>query len=365
MDVQKKLDEIVAAVGGARSMPMSASCVINRAELLARLEEVRKALPGSLAQAQELLGGREQMVEEARREAERIIESAHSRRGSLVSDTEVARRSRAEADRILEEARREAEEIRAEADDYVDSKLANFEVVLTKTIGSVDRGREKLLGRGPGQGGQGYQDPDYLEAPERSDDPETQRLQADAYVDTKLATFEAVLSKTLEAVGRGRQKLLGRVPTDDLGAHIAAQDAAGDQQSRTASDADFLAGLAEPQPQAPPPTPGRPEPAYDAYAYQQQPQYQQPQDGYAYQGHQEPYANEGAASAEAGYADHYPVQPDPYAGYQQQHPDPYAAYQEHQEHQVHPSQQPSLDETSLFDTSVINLDQLRQYEQGR
>lgn len=138
MDVQKKLDDIVATVGGARSMPMSASCVVNRAELLAMLEEVRAALPGSLAQAQELLGGREQMVEQARAEAERIIETAHAQRGSLISDTEVARQSQEEADRILTEARREAEEIRAEADDYVDSKLANFEVVLTKTIGSVD-----------------------------------------------------------------------------------------------------------------------------------------------------------------------------------------------------------------------------------
>lgn len=345
MDVQKKLDEIVAAVGGARSMPMSASCVINRAELLAQLEEVRQALPGSLAQAQELIGGREQVVEEARREAERIIESAHSRRGSLISDTEIARRSQAEADRILDEARREAEEIRAEADDYVDSKLANFEVVLTKTIGSVDRGREKLLGRGPGLDEQGYPEAD---APERSHDPETQRQQADAYVDTKLATFEAVLSKTLEAVGRGRQKLLGRVPTDDLGAHVAAQDAAGAERSRSASDADFLAGLAEPalQPQPPAPVPAQPEPVYDAYGYQQ------PQDAYAYQGGSDPYAA-------------YPQQPDPYAGYPQQ-PDPYAAYQEPRGHQEQPGpQQPSLDETSFFDTGMIDLDQLRQYEQGR
>ncbi|MEW2136003.1 ATP synthase F0 subunit B [Streptomyces sp. NPDC005409] len=337
MDVQKKLDEIVAAVGGARSMPMSASCVINRAELLAQLEEVRQALPGSLAQAQELIGGREQMVEEARREAERIIESAHNQRGSLISDTEIARRSQAEADRILDEARREAAEIRAEADDYVDSKLANFEVVLTKTIGSVDRGREKLLGRGPGLDEHGYAD---AEAPERSHDPETQRRQADAYVDTKLATFEAVLSKTLEAVGRGRQKLLGRVPTDDLGAHMAAQDAAAGQPSRSASDADFLAGLADPQPApAQAPIPAQPEPVYDTYGYQQ-PAAQQ-QDAYAYQ---DPYGG-------------YQQQPDPYAGYQQ--PDPYAAYQEPQ------AQQPALDETSFFDTSMINLEQLRQYEQGR
>nr|WP_203687511.1 cell division initiation protein [Streptomyces sp. SID14515] len=343
-------------------MPMSASCVVNRAELLAMLEEVRQALPGSLAQAQELIGGHEQLAEQARQEAERIIESAHAQRSSLISETEIARQSQSEADRILSEARREAEEVRAEADDYVDSKLANFEVVLTKTIGSVDRGREKLLGRGQGLDEQGYQDPDFAEAPERSADPETLRQRADAYVDAKFGAFEAVLAKTLEAVGRGRQKLHGRVASDDLGAHMAAQDAAGGQGHT--SDADYLAGLAElaPEPQAPqqpqqPQYPAQPqgEPSYAqaSYGYQEQPVQQGVQDAYGYQQQPDPYA---AYQQQGGYDPNgYPPQPD--YGWQQ-----------------HPQQQPqapdqqgggALDETSLFDTSMIDLEQLRRYEQGR
>ncbi|MGP3948314.1 ATP synthase F0 subunit B [Streptomyces sp. 7N604] len=357
MDVQKKLDEIVGTVGSARSMPMSASCVVNRAELLAMLEEVRAALPGSLAQAQELLGGRDRMVEEARAEAERIIQSAHAERGSLVSGTEVARRSQEEADRILAEARREAEEIRAEADDYVDSKLANFEVVLTKTLGSVDRGREKLLGRGPGLDEHGYADED---APEHSTDPATLRERADAYVDTKLGAFEAVLAKTLDAVGRGRQKLHGRHATDELGAHLAAQD--GMAHSPQTSDAEYLAGLADSQEQPHQPQQPQTQP-------QAQPELQPQQDYYAtaaaYQ--QDPY----------GYQQQTYAQQDAY-GYQQQDAyayqqpyDPNAGYghQQQQQHQQQPEQhQPpaaALDETSLFDTSMIDLDQLRQYEQGR
>ncbi|MCQ0023510.1 cell division initiation protein [Streptomyces somaliensis DSM 40738] len=347
MDVQKKLDDIVEAVGSARSMPMSASCVVNRAELLAMLEEVRQALPGSLAQARELIGGREQMVEEARREAERIIAAAHAERGSLISDSEVTRRSREEADRILREARREAEEIRAEADDYVDSKLANFEVVLTKTIGSVDRGREKLLGRGPGLDAQGYADGD---APEYSADPQTLVRRADEYVDAKLSAFEAVLGKTLEAVGRGRQKLHGRTTADALGEHMAAQDAAGPQQPHT-SDADYLAGLAEPA--EPPPAaavPAQAPPARepDPYGYPAQ----QPQEAYAYQ--QDPYAYHQQAYDQGGYAQGY-AQPDQYA-YQQPQGAPHAP-------QV-PHQQAALDETSFFDTGMIDLEQLRRYEQG-
>ena len=42
---------------------------------------------------------------------------------------------------------REAYAIRQEVDDYVDQKLANFEVVLNKTLSAVHRGREKLRGR--------------------------------------------------------------------------------------------------------------------------------------------------------------------------------------------------------------------------
>ncbi|MGP3755259.1 Cell division septum initiation DivIVA, interacts with FtsZ, MinD [Streptomyces sp. LamerLS-316] len=373
MDVQKKLDEIVETVGNARSMPMSASCVVNRAELLAMLEEVREALPGSLAHAEELIGGREQLVEQARQEAERIIESARAERGSLISGTEIAQRSQAEADRILSEARREADEVRGEADEYVDSKLANFEVVLTKTIGSVDRGREKLLGRSEGLDEQGYEDPDFAEAPERSADPETLRRRADDYVDTKLGAFEAVLAKTLEAVGRGRQKLHGRVATDELGAHMAAQDAAGGGQHT--SDEDHWAGLAElatPDPHRSPQQPSYAEPAQPDYAPVAD--YQDPaQTGFPVQGQPEPqYAQT------YGYQDsQQQLQADPYAAYQQQ-PDAYGAYQQqaydpNQQQEYWPQQgqipaqqgESALDETSLFDTSMIDLEQLRRYEQGR
>lgn len=362
VDVQKKLDEIVSAVSGARAMPMSASCVVNRADLLSLLEELRAALPGSLAHARELIGDRDHMVERARQEAERIIENAHAERGSLISDTEVARRSQNEADRILTEARQEADEVRAEADDYVDSKLANFEVVLTKTLGSVGRGREKLLGTGPGLDQQGYGGPEEDDAPERSHDPETLRRDADAYVDAKLGAFEAVLAKTLQAVGRGRQKLHGRIATDDLGA-LALNDDGG--SPRPTSDADYLAELAA---------------LSDISSGQsrtttaQQDQYGGRQDSYtatAYQrdqygGYQQRYAQPQQAADPYGYqqadpyAVDYPQQPsyDPNQQHQGQHG--------HQGHQGYAQAQPNtLDETSLFDTTMITAEQLRRYEQDR
>ncbi|MFE9337060.1 cell division initiation protein [Streptomyces sp. NPDC007063] len=359
MDVQQKLDEIVATVDGARSMPMSASCVVNRAELLAMLEEVRQALPGSLAEAREVIGGREQVVAEAHQEAQRVIEAAQGERAALVAGTEVARRAQEEADRILAEARREAGEIRVEADDYVDSKLANFEAVLSKTIGSVDRGREKLLGSGPGA--EEWHEEYAHEAPERTGDPRELQRRADSYVEARLGSVSAVLTKTLEAVGRGRLKLHGHEPIDELAAHMAAQDGAEGFAQHT-SDADYLAGLAhtdpaaqdeqpQPAPPAQPPqppySPGQPQDPY--YAQQQMP----------YDGGQQhdPYAYAQQAPQDPYYAQQ---QHDPY-GYGQQQDGYYQQPQQQQHYQQQPQQQ--LDETSLFDTSMIDIDQLRAYEQ--
>ncbi|MBO0655253.1 cell division initiation protein [Streptomyces triculaminicus] len=349
MDVQKKLDEIVTTVAAARALPMSASCVLNRAELLARLEELRAALPGSLAQAEEVIGGRERMVADARAEAERILGAARAQRGSLISDTEVAREAREEAGRILEAARREAAAIRAGADDYVDGKLANFEVVLTKTIASVDRGREKLLGLTPADPASGRHADHADDAPERAADPARRRRDADAYVDAKLGAVSAVLASTLEAAGRGREKLLAGRPVDELAAHMAAQERL--PGGRPADDADFLAGLAAPQEPAGPPQEDRAAGWGDHAA---------PAGEYDGQDGQDPY----------GAPQPYPPQLDPYAvpgGYPQQ-PDPYAwPAQDPAQHRRYPErpQAAALDETSLFDTGVIDLDRLRQYDQGR
>jgi hypothetical protein len=147
VDVHDKLDELISLVENARAMPMSASCIVNRAEVTALLRDIKELLPEEFHHAELLLRDREAVIEEARREAERILASAHEQRGSLVSDTEVAREAQIRAEQVKTEAMQEAYAIRQEVDDYVDQKLANFEVVLNKTLTAVNRGRDKLRGR--------------------------------------------------------------------------------------------------------------------------------------------------------------------------------------------------------------------------
>ncbi len=147
MDVHAKLAEIRQAVEQARSMPMSASAVVNRAQLLGMLDELGEALGTAFADAQKVLADRDGVVEEGRKEAEQIVADARNERDRLVSDTEVYRLAKREADEVLAHAHAEADGLRKETDDYVDAKLANFEITLERTLEAVKRGRERLAGR--------------------------------------------------------------------------------------------------------------------------------------------------------------------------------------------------------------------------
>jgi cell division septum initiation protein DivIVA len=145
--VHSKLDEISAALESARAMPMSASCVVNRGELLGLVAELRALLPGEISKAQDVLQDKDDVLAEGRREAARIIAEAREERLRMLSEEEVYVQAQTEADRLLWEAGTSAQAMRAEVDDYVDAKLANFEIILTKTLNSVERGRAKLAGR--------------------------------------------------------------------------------------------------------------------------------------------------------------------------------------------------------------------------
>jgi F0F1-type ATP synthase membrane subunit b/b' len=128
----------------ARAMPLSSSVMVNKEEYGELLQDAIDGLPEELRQARWLLKEREDVLERANREADRIIEAARVRAERMVERTEVVREARRAAESIVEHGDRQAAAIRHEAEDYVDRKLAAFEVVLDRTMQQVQKGRERL-----------------------------------------------------------------------------------------------------------------------------------------------------------------------------------------------------------------------------
>ncbi|MEO7803014.1 MAG: hypothetical protein ABIS18_00770 [Actinomycetota bacterium] len=147
MDVLEEIEAIMEEVRQAKNVPLSASAMINRQDLLERLESVRASAPEELKQARWVMRDREELLSRTQREAEQLLSESRAERDRLLSRTEIVHAANKEADSILEEAKNRAREMRLEAEDYVDAKLASFEVILQKTLQAVEKGRESLRGR--------------------------------------------------------------------------------------------------------------------------------------------------------------------------------------------------------------------------
>jgi len=148
MDSIEKLNTAIAIVEEARGVPLSASCVVHRGEMLEILEGARDFLPSDLADAQAIILDRDRIIEEGRSSSESMIASAREDVSRMVEQTSIVQSARDEAQRILQEAREIAEEERREVEIYIDGRLATLEVILNKTMEAVARGRERLEGAG-------------------------------------------------------------------------------------------------------------------------------------------------------------------------------------------------------------------------
>jgi F0F1-type ATP synthase membrane subunit b/b' len=148
MDSIEKLTTAISMVEEARGVPLSASCVLHRGEILEVLDGARAALPNDLEAARKILASRDSLIEEGRTSAEALIASAREEVSRMIEQTAIVSAAREEAQHILDDAHLEADQEREEVEKYIDSRLATLEVILNKTSDAVARGRERLAGAG-------------------------------------------------------------------------------------------------------------------------------------------------------------------------------------------------------------------------
>lgn len=100
------LDQIEDLVEAARSLPMSASVMINKAEILDLLDQAREALPEDMVTADAVVADADALISRADEVAETTMAEANDRAHALVED------ARANAEETTNQAREEAQQIR-------------------------------------------------------------------------------------------------------------------------------------------------------------------------------------------------------------------------------------------------------------
>lgn len=158
MDLIERIDELQMLVEDAKAVPLSSSAVINRDEFLELLAQLKESVPDEIRQARWMARDRDELLARARKEGEQILQDAQEQRDRLLSRTEIVHAAQREAQRLTDEAKERATKIQLEAEDYIDQKLAAFEILLNKTLATVGKGRDQLRGEhgsvGAGPNGQ-------------------------------------------------------------------------------------------------------------------------------------------------------------------------------------------------------------------
>jgi F0F1-type ATP synthase membrane subunit b/b' len=143
-DAEAFIRSALELVQTAKAMPLSASVLVSREELVDLLQAALDQMPDELRQARWLLKEREEFLAERGREADALLEEVRVQAERMVQRTEIVRQANHVAQRILDDANEEARRLRHEAEDYADHKLASFEIVLDRTMKTVRAGRQKL-----------------------------------------------------------------------------------------------------------------------------------------------------------------------------------------------------------------------------
>ena len=140
------LRQAIALVEEARPVPLSASSMINKDEVLALLTAAVQELPEELRAARWLLKERDDFLARVQTEGDEIIARARSRAEQLVQRTELVKAAEDRARRVVADAEERARNLRLETEDWCDQKLGGMEVVLERTMRTVASGRARLQG---------------------------------------------------------------------------------------------------------------------------------------------------------------------------------------------------------------------------
>lgn len=143
------LDELEAIVEDASGVPMrKGRAVVDRADLLAMLDELRRAIPTELQDAESMRRECGAIVAAAEEEARRIIDDAHERAEAKVFDTELYRLAHRRAAETVDRAERYAREIQGGSEVYQDRVMGQLESWFEESLVSVGESRQEL-GGGP------------------------------------------------------------------------------------------------------------------------------------------------------------------------------------------------------------------------
>ena len=145
----RNTEDIIGAlydlVQDARAMPLAADkCIVERDRVLDMLDEIIAQLPVELKQARTIVESRNELISQARREAETVLRQAQEQAKQLITQEAIYQEAKRRSEELVQQTQNRINQLRKAGNDYMDESLRQTEEAITKALTEVRDTRMKF-----------------------------------------------------------------------------------------------------------------------------------------------------------------------------------------------------------------------------
>lgn len=145
----RNIEDIIGAlydmVQDARSMPLAADkCILERDRVLDILDEIIAQLPAELKQSRTIVESRNELINQARREAESILRQAQEQAQQMLTKEAIYKEAKQKSDELVGQTQDRINLLRKAGNEYMDEALRQTEEAISKALEDVRETRMKF-----------------------------------------------------------------------------------------------------------------------------------------------------------------------------------------------------------------------------
>ena len=143
--IENMINNLYDMVQDARALPLGADkCILERDKVLDMLDEIIAQLPAELKQSQTIVESRNELIGQARREAESVIRDAQEKAKQVVSEEAIYEEAKKQCKELVAQTQERIAQLRKVSNDYMDDALRRTEEAVAKSLSDVQDTRAKF-----------------------------------------------------------------------------------------------------------------------------------------------------------------------------------------------------------------------------
>lgn len=142
MEILQIIDELEDVV--EKSFNVFGYAFAKKEEILSMVDEIRLKLPDELKQAKWVKEERQHIIDDAKKEADRLVKEAQDTVISMIDEHEITKAAKEKANEILADARQKETEMQHNAIFYADTLLEKLDKSTTSVLEEIKESRRQL-----------------------------------------------------------------------------------------------------------------------------------------------------------------------------------------------------------------------------